>query len=183
MLEKTWNAWIREGNMFVPHSHSNSQGVSILTAACVRGEEPWASGTGTSTKVSPALCAGEKHLYYAWQQVSSSFAPEGYTISIFSFFFFFFFVFLGPHPWHMQVPRLGVKSELCLWPTPQPRQLGILDPSCEASNWTHILVDIGWVHCCWAITGTRIFIFKISTNILEHLVWKKGQCVSCSQDV
>lgn len=77
MLEKTWNAWIREGNMFVPHSHSNSQGVSILTAACVRGEEPWASGTGTSTKVSPALCAGEKHLYYAWQQVSSSFAPEG----------------------------------------------------------------------------------------------------------
>ena len=24
----------------------------------------------------------------------------------------FFFVFLGPHPWHMQVPRLGVQSEL-----------------------------------------------------------------------
>ena len=22
------------------------------------------------------------------------------------------FVFLGPHPWHMAVPRLGVKSEL-----------------------------------------------------------------------
>ena len=27
---------------------------------------------------------------------------------------FFFFVFLGPHPWHMEVPRLGVKSELQL---------------------------------------------------------------------
>ena len=25
---------------------------------------------------------------------------------------FFFFVFLGPHPQHMQVPRLGVESEL-----------------------------------------------------------------------
>ena len=25
---------------------------------------------------------------------------------------FFFFVFLGPHFWHMDVPRLGVKSEL-----------------------------------------------------------------------
>ena len=25
---------------------------------------------------------------------------------------FFFFVFLGPHPWHMEVPRLGVQSEL-----------------------------------------------------------------------
>ena len=28
--------------------------------------------------------------------------------------FFFFFVFLGPHPQHMDVPRLGVKSELQL---------------------------------------------------------------------
>ena len=26
--------------------------------------------------------------------------------------FFFFFVFLGPHLWHMEVPRPGVQSEL-----------------------------------------------------------------------
>ena len=26
--------------------------------------------------------------------------------------FFFFFVFSGPHPGHMEVPRLGVESEL-----------------------------------------------------------------------
>ena len=25
---------------------------------------------------------------------------------------FFSFFFLGPYPWHMEVPRLGVKSEL-----------------------------------------------------------------------
>ena len=31
-----------------------------------------------------------------------------------SFFFFFFFCFLGLYPWHMEVPRLGVKSELQL---------------------------------------------------------------------
>jgi len=30
------------------------------------------------------------------------------------FFFFFFFVFSGSHPWHMEVPRLGVQSELLL---------------------------------------------------------------------
>ena len=30
------------------------------------------------------------------------------------FFFFFFLAILGPHPWHMDVPRLGVKSELQL---------------------------------------------------------------------
>ena len=28
--------------------------------------------------------------------------------------FFLFFVFLGPYLWHMEVPRLGVKSELQL---------------------------------------------------------------------
>ena len=31
---------------------------------------------------------------------------------IFLAFFFFFLVFLGPHPWHMEVPGLGVESEL-----------------------------------------------------------------------
>ena len=30
----------------------------------------------------------------------------------FKFNFFFFFVFLGLHPWHVEVPRLGVQSEL-----------------------------------------------------------------------
>ena len=30
----------------------------------------------------------------------------------FSFLFFFFFGFLGPHPRHMEVPKLGVESEL-----------------------------------------------------------------------
>ena len=32
--------------------------------------------------------------------------------SIFFSFLFFFFFFLGPYPQHMEVSRLGVKSEL-----------------------------------------------------------------------
>ena len=40
-------------------------------------------------------------------------------------FFFFFFVFLGPHPRHIEVSRLGVQSELYPWPTPEPQQHGI----------------------------------------------------------
>ena len=40
-------------------------------------------------------------------------------------FFFLSFVFLGLHPWHIEVPRLGVQSELSRWPTPQPQQRGI----------------------------------------------------------
>ena len=27
-------------------------------------------------------------------------------------FLFFFLVFLGPHPWHMEISRLGVELEL-----------------------------------------------------------------------
>ena len=34
------------------------------------------------------------------------------TLSSFSLSFFLFFAFLGPLPWHMEVPRLGVESEL-----------------------------------------------------------------------
>ena len=30
----------------------------------------------------------------------------------FIYFIFYFFVFLGPHPWNMEVPKLGVESEL-----------------------------------------------------------------------
>ena len=35
----------------------------------------------------------------------------------------YIFVFLGPHLWHMEVPRLGVESELSCshWPTPRPQ--------------------------------------------------------------
>ena len=41
--------------------------------------------------------------------LSSSFS---FSLSLFFFFFFFFFGFLGPHPWHMEIPRLGVELEL-----------------------------------------------------------------------
>ena len=36
------------------------------------------------------------------------------------FFFFFSFVFLGPHWWHMEVPRLGVQRNHSRWPTLEP---------------------------------------------------------------
>ena len=35
-----------------------------------------------------------------------------------------YFVFLGPHLWHMEIPRLGNQSCSC-WPTPQPQQCQI----------------------------------------------------------
>ena len=38
---------------------------------------------------------------------------KAFSFFFFSFLFFFFFLsFLGPLSWHMEVPRLGVESEL-----------------------------------------------------------------------
>ena len=39
--------------------------------------------------------------------------------------FFFFLVFLGPHPGHMEVPRLGVELELQLLAYTKSQYLGI----------------------------------------------------------
>ena len=38
------------------------------------------------------------------------------------FFSFYSFFFLGPHTWHMEIPKLGVELKLQLRPKPQPRQ-------------------------------------------------------------
>ena len=57
---------------------------------------------------------------------------------------FFFFCFLGLHPWHMQVPRLGVESE------PQLTQRWILNPLGEARDQNHNLMDTSQIRFCCA---------------------------------
>ena len=75
--------------------------------------------------------------------------------------FFFFLVFLQLHPWHMEVPRLGVLSELQLpaytmaTVTPDLSQVCDLhhsswqgqfpDPLSEARDRIHILMDASQV--------------------------------------
>ena len=72
-------------------------------------------------------------------------------------FFLFLFVFLGPHLWHREVPRLGVKSELellayttatatpdlsCIFDLHQSLwQHQVLNPLSEAREQTRILMD------------------------------------------
>ena len=46
------------------------------------------------------------------------------------FSFFFFWSFLGPHLWHMEVPRLGVKLELELQLLAYAVAIAMWDPSC-----------------------------------------------------
>ena len=81
------------------------------------------------------------------------------------FFFCFFFFLLGPHPWHMEVVRLWVVSELQLpayttayttaTATRDPSrvynlhlswwQCHILKPLSKARVGTHILMDTSWI--------------------------------------
>ena len=89
------------------------------------------------------------------------------------FYFIFYFLklicFLGLHPWHTEVSRLGVEAEPQLpayatdTATRDPshvfelhhssQQRWILNPLSEARDWTHVLMDPSWIllHC--ATTG------------------------------
>ena len=78
--------------------------------------------------------------------------------------------FYGPHPEHMEVPRLGVELELHLLAyttataTPDPGciydlhhsswQCQILNPPIKVRDQTHILMDTSGVRYHWATMGT-----------------------------
>ena len=73
---------------------------------------------------------------------------------------FFFLPFLWPHPWYMEIPRLGVELEL------QPAtyiiahgNTGSFNPLSEAKGQTWIFKDTGQVHYHWAMMGTPSFTF------------------------
>ena len=94
-----------------------------------------------------------------------------------------FFFFLGLNPWHMEVLRLGVKSELRCWPTPQPQQHGIQVKSVtyttapsnarsltlsKARERTHILMDTSRILFHYATMGTPSIRFNIVTPMASH---------------
>ena len=67
-------------------------------------------------------------------------------IPTFVFVSVFCFVFLGPHPWHMDIPRLGVESELQLLAYATARAMADLSHICNPH------------HClqpCWIFLSTE----------------------------
>ena len=110
---------------------------------------------------------------HLWRNVYSGLLPY-----LFIYLFIVFSGLLGPHPRHMEVPGLGVQSELLLpayttaTATPDPShvcdlhhsswQCRILNTLSKASNQTYVFMDASQIRFCWATTGTPFFfIFKI----------------------
>ena len=99
---------------------------------------------------------------------------QGFVFCLVFLFVCLFVCFLGPHPGHVEVPRLGVESELQLpayataTPMPDPScicslhhsswQPWILNPPSRAWGQTLVLVDSDQVCYCWATVGTPVFI-------------------------
>ena len=114
-----------------------------------------------------------------WDFILEIFVLEAKQILVVTIFFFF--VFLGPHPQHMEVPRLGVELELQLpaYPTATAMpdlslicdlhqsswQCWILGPLNEARDQTCVLMDTSLIHFYWATMGTPVV-----TNFYEVLV-------------
>ena len=98
------------------------------------------------------------------------------------FYFFPFFFFLGPLLWHMEVPRLGINSELqllvyttataiampdlnCIFNLYHSSwQRWIPDPLSKARDGTCILLDTRFIHFCCAIMGTPYILRLLYTS-------------------
>ena len=92
----------------------------------------------------------------------------------------------------MEVPRLGVESELQLQAyttataTPDPshvcdlhrssQQRQILNPRSEARDGTHIFMDTSWVHHLWATVGTPFPPNEVGAKEQRDIIRLKPDC-------
>ena len=98
------------------------------------------------------------------------------------------FCLLGLHPWHMEVPRLGIRSELQLpaytraMATPNPNHVcnlhhssqhhRILNPPSKARDRTRILMDPRQMRFCCAAMGApwwRVLRFTLLKTRTHHI--------------
>ena len=118
-----------------------------------------------------SVCLLTPWIYLFWTfHVHGMIAYVVFCVWCFWLSLFLFFYFLGLHPWHMEVPRLGVSLELQLlayttasatWDLScicklhhSSGQCQSLNPVNEARDQTHILMDTSQVYFCCTTTGT-----------------------------
>ena len=66
-------------------------------------------------------------------------------------FYLFIYLFLGLHPQHMEVPRLGVKSELQLLTYTTATATQALNPLSEVRDWTESSWILVTAKPCWEL--------------------------------
>ena len=136
--------------------------------------------------------AGSERQAECNQHIDHFFA-QGKTKCFYFILFIYLFIFLGPHPQHMEVPGLGVESELQLlaYATATAKrdsshvchlhhsswQHQIFNPRSQARDGTRILPDTSLVPYCWATMGTPSIaktesIYPLST-IIKNIIWKR----------
>ena len=98
--------------------------------------------------------------------------------------YLFIFVFLGLHPWHMEVPRPGIQSELqplaYTTATAMPdlslvcdlhhssKQCWILNPLSEVRDRTCILMDTSQIHFHCTMAGTLTLSVLTAKNKTDY---------------
>ena len=99
---------------------------------------------------------------------------------------------LGPQPWHMEVLRLGIQSELQLPTTATAAarqdlshirklhhsswQRWILNPVIKARDRTHILMDTSWICFHWTTRGTPKLCFYEGKQQKGTHTWGRIKC-------
>ena len=138
------------------------------------------------------------------EKISKNLFKKMSAVIIFSnYLFIYLFCFLGLHPQHMEVPRLGVELEL------QPpvyttaaatqdlkdifdlyhssRQHWILNPPSEARDWTHILMDTGRVCNPLSHSGNSQNVYFLIRPASWTYPWihelQNGCCVSRHENI
>ena len=109
--------------------------------------------------------------------------------SVFLFLLFWkMFAILGPHPWHLEIPRPGVPWVLttAMWVLSHDCTLHhsswphwILNPLSEDRDWTLILMDLRLINH-WAMKGTPV---KIILYFLRHFIMFKVFSLRCFRNV
>ena len=109
-----------------------------------------------------ACCGLSQNIYIYLQMIYSHWKSKTHFLCPVTSSQTFFFFSLGPYQWHMEVPRLGVQSELQLLAyatatgTRDPShfcdlhrssgQRWILNPLSKTRDGTHILMDLSQIH-------------------------------------
>ena len=101
--------WLSRNNWTQPQSHKKN-----LRSVCAERWKPMAQSPSPPLGLSPSQGRDLTE-----QRAHDVPTERGKTHSsiLLVLFLFFVFVFLGPHPWPMEVPRLGVRSEVQLLAT------------------------------------------------------------------